>query len=72
MNKILASAFLAFGAVLTLAGYFSYLTTLATGASNSGSLWVTPSDTTVWLVIFGLLFAIAGAFSFANEEERYK
>jgi len=34
-----------------------------------GSILVTPSDTTVWLVIGGLLAAITGAFGFANEEK---
>src|ERR1700761_5216338 len=56
MNKIFATAFLALGAALSLTGYFTYLASLSAG-SDSPSLFVTPTDTTVWLVIFGLMSA---------------
>jgi hypothetical protein len=67
MNKIFASAFLALGAALSLTGYFNYLGTLSAG-SDAPSLFVTPTDATVWLIIFGLISAITGAYGFAKDE----
>jgi hypothetical protein len=66
VNKKIASMFLTIGTVLILVGYHFYLVSVSMGP---GTILVTPSDTTVWLVIFGLLSAITGAFGFANEEE---
>jgi hypothetical protein len=67
MNRLFASAFLVLGLALSLIGYFTYLGTLSTG-SESGTIYATPTDTTVWLVIFGLLSAITGAYGFATKD----
>ena len=63
-----AIIFLVLGATLCLGGYYGYLATLS-ACSNSTTVFVTPSDTTVWLTILGLLSGITGAFGLAEAEE---
>ena len=64
MSKIVALAFVAIGLVLTIFGCNAYLNT-AGGISRA--LTGTPSDTSVWLIIAGLLATITGIFGFVGD-----
>lgn len=67
MNKIVALAFMAVGVVLVILGCEAYVST--TGGI-ARAFTAAPSDTSVWLLIAGLLAAITGIFGFTENHSK--